>query len=116
MAPFLIFGVIAILFGVSIYYFLPLGLLTQNFGVILMIFFSILLGMIFGLAMFANTLQGLLEYIFVYVFFFWEKESMRTLLLKNLSTHKQKNRLTALIYSLSLGCIIFLLVSANLQL
>lgn len=76
------------LFGVAVYYFLPLGLLSENFGIILMIFFSILLGMIFGLAMFANTLQGLLEHIFVYVFFFWEKESMRTLLLKNLSTHK----------------------------
>ena len=30
-------------------------------------------------------------------------------------THKKKNRLIAIIYSLSLGCIIFLLTSANLQ-
>ena len=37
------------------------------------------------------------------------------MLKKNLIAHKRKNRLTAIIYALSLGCIIFLLTSANLQ-
>ena len=40
---------------------------------------------------------------------------MRTVLKKNMVTHRRKNKLTAIIYSLSLGCIIFLLTSANLQ-
>ena len=40
---------------------------------------------------------------------------MRAVLKKNLVAHKRKNRLTAIIYALSLGCIIFLLTSANLQ-
>ena len=40
---------------------------------------------------------------------------MRTLLRKNLGAHKQRNYLTSIIYALTLGCIIFLLVTANLE-
>jgi hypothetical protein len=32
-----------------------------------------------------------------------------------MTAHKRKNKLTAIIYALTLGCIIFLLTSANLQ-
>ena len=56
-----------------------------------------------------------MEIALLYVLLFWEKSSMRTLLRKNLIAHKRKNKLTAIIYSLSLGSIIFLLTSANLQ-
>ena len=55
---------------------------------ILGIFFLILMGMLFGLTVFATNLQGILEIMLVYVFFFWEKKSMRTLLRKNLLAHK----------------------------
>ena len=82
---------------------------------ILGIFFLILIGMMFGLTIFATNLQGMLEIALVYGFFFWEKKSMRALLRKNLLAHKQTNFLTSIIYALTLGCIIFLLVTANLQ-
>ena len=82
---------------------------------ILGIFFLILIGMLFGLTVFATNLQGILERLLVYVFFFWEKKSMRALLRKNLAAHKQTNFLTSIIYALTLGCIIFLLVTASLE-
>lgn len=41
---------------------------------------------------------------------------MRKLIRMNLSSHRPRNKLTSIIYSLTLGCIIFLLVSATLQL
>lgn len=47
---------------------------------------------------------------------FWEKRSMRELLRKNLIAHRGRNKLTSIIYSLTLGCIIFLLVTATLEL
>ena len=90
LLPYLLFGSIAVLFGISIYYFLPYGLLTQDFGMILSIFFGILLSMIAGLTLLATNLQGILEVIFVYVFFFWERQSMCTLLRKNLASHKHR--------------------------
>jgi hypothetical protein len=39
---------------------------------------------------------------------------MKMLILKNLTAHKQRNKLTAIIFSLTLGCLIFLVVSMNL--
>ena len=115
LIPYILFGVVSVTFGVVVYYFLPLGLLSQDFGMILMIFFAILLGMMAGLTLLVSNLQGFLEIILVYVFFFWEQKSMRTLLWKNLGAHKQRNYLTSIIYALTLGCIIFLLVTANLE-
>ena len=41
---------------------------------------------------------------------------MRALLKKNLIAHKATNKLTSIIYALTLGCIIFLCVSLNLML
>ena len=41
---------------------------------------------------------------------------MRALLKKNLVAHKQTNKLTSIIYALTLGCVIFLCVSLNLVL
>ena len=51
----------------------------------------------------------------LHLFLFWEKSSMKDLVLKNLITHKYRNKLTAIIYSLTLGSMIFLIVVANLQ-
>ena len=72
------------------------------------------MAMMFGLTLLVTNLQGVLEIILVYVFFFLEMKSMRILLQKNLIAHKQRNFLTSIIYSLALGCIIFLLVTCNL--
>ena len=113
--PHVIFGTIAVLFGTSIYYLLPLGLLQQNFGMILSIFFMLLFGMILGLTLLASNLQGILEVVMVYIFFFWEQKAMQNLLRKNLAAHKPRNYLTTIIYALTLGCIIFLMVTASLQ-
>ena len=40
---------------------------------------------------------------------------MKILLSQNIMTHKRKNQLTAIIYALTIGSIIFLLTCANLQ-
>lgn len=113
--PKLLSGSITVIFGICIYYFLPLGLMLQDFSMVLNIFLLILLGMMFGLTMFVTNLQGILQVILVYALLFWETPVMRTLLRKNLSSHKARNFLTSIIYALTLGCIIFLLVTANLQ-
>ena len=52
----MIFGTICVIFGVAIYYFLPLSLLQANYGMILGIFFMILIGLMLGLTLFATNL------------------------------------------------------------
>ena len=113
---YVVFGTLGVLFGISIYAILPISLLHENYSMMLQIFFIILLGMLLGLTILAMNLQGIFETILIHVLLFWESKSMRTMLSKNLVTHKQRNLLTSIIYALTLGCIIFLVVSANLQL
>lgn len=42
------FALISSIFGISIYYFLPLSMLSFNFALLLNIFFWILIGMLVG--------------------------------------------------------------------
>ena len=113
--PLLLFGGLAVLFGIGIYFVLPDAILSFNLGLMLEIFFRILLGMIFGLTLIAFNLQRIVELILVNLLLFFEKKSMKLLITKNLSAHRESNKMTSLIYSLTLGCIIFIIVAANLQ-
>jgi hypothetical protein len=53
---YIVFGLLSVVYGLSIYYFLPLAFLSFNFGLILYILFAILVGMILGLSMLAFNL------------------------------------------------------------
>ena len=88
LAGYVTFGIVAVLYGMSIYYFLPQTLLAFNFGGILMIFIFILVGMLFGLSLLAFNLQRFFEIILTYIFLFFEKKSMKLMLLKNLESHR----------------------------
>jgi hypothetical protein len=114
--PYIIFGVIAVTYGLAIYYFLPLSLVSLNFSLLLTIFFLILIAMFVGLVLLALNLQRILEIIMVYLFLFYERSSTRLLVLKNLIAHKPRNRMTICIYAMSIGFLIMILVSYNLEL
>jgi len=115
VVPYLLFGFISTLAGTAIYYLLPLAVLNFNIALILQIFFLILLGMILGLTLISFNLQRLLELFFVNTLLFFERASMKQMIKKNLVAHRESNKLTSIIYSLTLGCIIFVVVAANLQ-
>jgi hypothetical protein len=91
IAPFLLFGSVAVVFGILIYYGLPVAMLQLNFGLILQIFFLILMGLILGLVILAVNLQGALEFALMHILLFWETKSMKTLLRKNMIAHRRKN-------------------------
>ena len=113
--PYLLFGTLCVLIGSAIYILLPQSLLALNLALLLDIFFAILLGMILGLTLIAVNFRGFLEFILVYLLLFWERSSMRVLLRKNLMAHKRNNELTSIIYALTLGTIIFLIVASRLE-
>ena len=89
-------------------------MLEMDLNLILQIFFLILLGMLFGLTVLASNLQGLIGTALSNLFLFWESSPIRSLLAKNMIAHRGRNSLTSNIYALTLGCIIFLIISANL--
>lgn len=113
--PYLVFGFVGAGSGIMIYYLLPVAILNFNLGLLLEIFFMILVGLILGLTLIAFNIQRALELLIVNTFLFLETKSMKILITKNLSAHRESNRLTSIIYTLTLGCIIFVIVASNLQ-
>jgi hypothetical protein len=105
---FLGFGIFAVLYGITLYYILPLSLLSFNLSMIMQIFLFILFGIIFGLTILALKFQRTIETVFTYLFLFFEKKSLQALVLKNLVANRDRNKMTAILYSLGLGFIIFL--------
>ena len=53
--PYILFGLISVGFGLSIYILLPLALLKQNYGMILDVFFAILMGMLLGITLLVSN-------------------------------------------------------------
>jgi len=112
--PYLVLGFLGSLYGIAIYYVLPTAVISLNLGLMLSIFFSILLGMILGLTLIAFNLQRIVELVFIQLLLFFEIKSMKILIGKNLSAHRETNKMTSIIFSLTLGCIIFIVVASNL--
>ena len=70
--------------------------------------------MLVGLCLLAFNMQRFIEIIFTHVFVFFEKKSMKMLILKNLNAHRMRNKMTSIIYSVSLAALIFNVVSSKL--
>ena len=109
------FGAIASLYGISMYYLLPLALLSQRVTLILQIFVFVLFGILFALTLFALNSQRIIEILFTHIFLFFERQSIKVMVLKNLMAHRGRNRLTSIIYSLALGFVIFLIITYKLE-
>ncbi|KAL6076916.1 FtsX domain-containing protein [Balamuthia mandrillaris] len=106
-----IIGSFMALVGAGIYYVFPLSLLTMNLTFLLNMFFTLLIGMLLGLVMLSLNLQPLIERVLVAVLLCWEKTAIRAVVLKNLVAHRPRNRKTTILYALSLGFIIFIIIS-----
>lgn len=111
-----LFGVLAAGYGLMIYYLLPRALINQNLGLLLLIFFVILEGLLVGLILLAFSVQYLFERAVAYACLFWAEATDLLLTLKNLSSHRFRNRRTALLYALSVSFIVFVSVGLQIQL
>lgn len=78
-------------------------------------FFGVLLAMLLGLVVLGLNFEMIINKLVAFVFFFWENRALRMLILKNLIAHRIRNRKTTIIYSLTLGFVIFLSVSVNIE-
>jgi len=113
--PIVLFGFTITLYGVSIYYMLPAALMSMNLSWVTQVIIFILVGLLFALVLLAFNVQPALERILSRVFLFFEIKSMRVMAVKNLSAHRNRNQMTALIYSLALGFLMFLSISCRMQ-
>ena len=102
-------------YGVTIYYLLPLALMSFNLNLLSQIIIFIIIGLLFALTLLAFNIQSSVEWLLTHVFLFFERKSTRSMVLKNLSSHRRRNQMTALIYSLALGFLIFLSIASRMQ-
>ena len=112
--PYIIFGLITFLYGLGMFYVLPLSLLSMKISLILGVFLFILMGLIFGLTLLAMNMQRLVEIALTHLVFFWEKPSMKKMIQSNLRTHQMRNKLTSAIFSMTLAFNIFIMVQFRL--
>ena len=120
----MLFGALTTAYGTCVYYFLPLALLSFNWSMILKIFFGILIGLLLGLTLLAFNFQRLIEIGLSHLILFcdlkcfgkFQMRGIKKMVMMNLEAHRLRNQMTSLIYSMSLGFIIFLVVSYRLQL
>jgi hypothetical protein len=108
-------GLSITIYGVTIYYLLPLALLSMNLTLVSQIIIFILVGLLFALTLLAFNTQSTLERICTNVFLFFEQASIKSMVIKNLAAHRRRNQMTGLIYSLSLGFLLFLSISCRMQ-
>jgi uncharacterized protein YqhQ len=110
----LVFGVIALCYGFGVYYLLPLSLVSFNFSLAMTIFLFILFGMIFALAILIINFMPYIHKVVSFVILIRQPKSIKLMVKKNLIAHKNRNQMTTLMFSLTLGFIIFLNIVAKI--
>ena len=78
-------------YGVTIYYLLPLALMSFNLNLLSQIIIFIIIGLLFALTLLAFNIQSSMEWFLTHVFLCFEKKSTRSMVLKNLSSHRKRN-------------------------
>jgi len=110
--PQIVFGILTVFFGVALYILLPLSLVSSNLGLLLWLFFIILLGFLVGLTLLSLNFQHIMEKVLTTIAFFWTR-TFKQLVYKNLAAHRIRNRQVAIMYALSLGFVIFIKIALN---
>ena len=112
----LIIGTFCVVFGFCVYYIFPLALITQRLSLLLAMLFVLMISMLVGLLLLSFSIQHLVERALIFLFFAWfEKRHIRHIILKNMQSHKHRNKKTALMYSASLGFVIMISVVYRVQ-
>lgn len=86
-----LFGAAITLYGVTIYYTLPMALMSMNLSLVSQVIIFILVGLLFALVLLAFNIQPMMERFLSKVFLFFEIKSMRVMAVKNLSAHRNRN-------------------------
>eukprot|EP00667_Euglena_gracilis_P001379 EG_transcript_1379 len=113
--PTVVSGSFLVSVGFLIYYVFPLSLLSFNITLLFYMFFGLLLCMLLGLILLSLNLENFLEAAATNLFFFWENAAIQSLVMKNLVSHRKRNRKTTIMYAISLAFVIWISVSFDSQ-
>jgi hypothetical protein len=111
----IVLAILLVITGFLVYYLVPYAFVFEDFALFLGILTVILLSMVIGLCLIATTIQPVLEKGIVWLVVWGNDAKVLPLIYKNMSAHRPRNRKTALMFTLSLGFIIFAGASFSLQ-
>lgn len=104
----LVLAFCAVFFGFVIYYMVPYAFIYRNYSLFFMIMSGILLGMLFGLSLIAQTIQPFAERLAIRAIMWgWDGRSLISLVRKNLFSHFSRNIKTAIMFTTCLTFVIF---------
>ena len=110
----LISGSLSLSYGFGVYYLLPASLVSGNLSLAMAVFVGVLFGMILAMAVLTINMMPQVADVVSAVVLVFESYSTRLIVRKNLIAHRDRNRQTAMIFSLTLGFIIFLNIVAKI--
>ncbi|KAA6380953.1 MAG: putative DUF214 family protein, partial [Streblomastix strix] len=110
----LISGVILTGIGAGVYLLLPASLVTGKMQLLAIVLFALLLMILIGFVMITVNFEFVFERLVAFVFFIWESKAVKFLAVKNLTAHRERNRKTTLLFSISLSFIVFINVMASI--
>ncbi len=111
----IVLSALLIVAGFLVYYMIPYAFTFSDFALFLGILNVILLSMVIGLCLVATTVQPAMEAGLLWLLVWGRDAKMMPLMRKNMSAHRPRNQKTALMFTLSLGFIIFAGASFSLQ-
>lgn len=107
-APQTSLAIMLVVIGFVTFYLLPLAFVFQNFSLFLGILTGILMGMVLGLSLVSMSLQSTLERALLWLCLsFTPDRRMRTVVRKNLTGHRDRNRKTAYMITISVSFLLF---------
>jgi len=109
------FATSLVIFGFSIYYLMPLALLSTNISLLLNMFFGLIIMMLLGLVLLSLNIQHIMERVIVWSLFWWESRGIPQVLVKQLVAHRGRNRFTTVMYGLTIAFVIFIYVSYDIN-
>jgi hypothetical protein len=78
-----------------------------------MIFVFILIGIVLGFVVLSINIENIIQKVLTHILLFFSSSYTKTLIIKNLTAHRTKNRKISIMYSLSIG--VFIMVSVGLD-
>ncbi|KAA6390762.1 MAG: putative DUF214 family protein [Streblomastix strix] len=110
----LISGIILTGIGAGVYILLPMSLISGQGSLLAFVLFGLLMMILIGLVMITVNFEFVFERLIAFVFLFWESKAVKFMAVKNLTTHRLRNRKTTLLFSISLSFIVFVNVMASI--
>ena len=100
-------GWFLVIVGFTVYYVIPYSFIFDQLWLFFLILNGILLGMLFGLCLISYSFEGWIQRGALFLILWGPDRKLKTLILRNLGSHRERNSKAYMMFTVSVACIIF---------